>query len=409
MAPTTLLSLPPELLALLPDHLHTIEDLLSAGSTCRALRHAMDAARPSAVLRLAAAQTRVFFRPSPHYLVMAAARELGHWARRSEANEQRLALGMRDGLDGLLELAVGEARCGLTLARIRELHEMRFSLMNRVTDIIDKCVGEQWYALPDFWDGGVDDAYTISAEPSETLFHLAIYGELFGPDLDALLDPDRHEGHRPLQPATRIEYVKYGVPDFACHLHGEYNPRKTRITAPPDPRRLVYPGPLPGQRLPRAQPQPRAHLDHQQHPVPPPPGRDADRRGGLPSSGRSTTRGGGTKPRTTRTIPSPAGTRATRTIRTYGASACGENVMVCQGLEGLQMLLLPGKDETETETETKAWQRERWVEKVRAWRRHIENLAREPALVKVGRQATLVSPYLLGDLRICVSGYVSGS
>jgi hypothetical protein len=31
--------------------------------------------------------------------------------------------------------------------------------------------------IPDsnFWDGGVDDAYTIWAEPPETLFHLALY------------------------------------------------------------------------------------------------------------------------------------------------------------------------------------------------------------------------------------------
>ncbi|KAK8080133.1 hypothetical protein PG997_007951 [Apiospora hydei] len=396
MAPVSLLSLPPELLALLPDHLHTIEDLLSAGSACRALRHAMDAARPSTILRLAAAQTRVFFRPSPHYLVTAVARELGRWARRSAANEQRLALCLREGLDGLLELATGEADCGLTLARIRELHALRFSLMNPVTDVIDKCVGEQWYAIPDFWNGGVDDAYTIDSAPSETLFHLAIYGELFGPDLDAVLDPGAHKDHRPLAPETRIEYIKYGVPDFACHLHGEYDPHKTRITTPPDERRMVYPtGPYkdndysgPNHNIALTwtinSSRFRPRLAEMRTQV----AGCAEFRDGwkphwwyVPEDHAHNESGN----------PGNAAYENTWRQRLW------ENVMVCQGLEGLQMLL-PGEARAE-----------RWADKVRAWRRQIERLEHEPALVKVGRQATLVSPYLLGDLRVCVSGYVGGS
>ncbi|KAK8128057.1 hypothetical protein PG984_009165 [Apiospora sp. TS-2023a] len=413
MAPRTLLSLPPEILALLPDHLQTIEDLLNTGSTCRALRNATDAARPSTILRLAAAQTRIFFRPSPHYLVTAAARELGHWARKSEANEQRLALSMREGLDGLLELAAGDAGCGLTMARIRELHEMRFSLMNPVTDIIDKCVGQQWYEIPDFWDGGASDAYTIDSAPSETLFHLAIYGELFGPDLDALLDPDTHKEHRPLTPETRIEYIKYGVPDSATHACGHFDPKRTRITTPPDPRRMVHAtGPYSGNDY---RPQHNLALTWTINSSRFRP-RLAEMRNkvaGVPEFREDYDPGwwyvemdhahnvviGEYAPGSSR-----SGSLGSTEYQNTWRQRMWENVMVCQGLEGLQMLL-PGKGGG---GETTA-RRERWADKVRGWRRQIEELEREPALVKVGRQATLVSPYLLGDLRICVSGYVPGS
>lgn len=409
MAPVTLLSLPPEILALLPDHLQTIEDLLSTGSTCRALRHAMDAARPSTILRLAASQTRIFFRPSPHYLVTAAARELGHWARQSGANEQQLALGMREGLDGLLELATGDAGCGLTLARIRELHEMRFSVMNPVTDIIDKCVGQQWYAIPDFWNGGADDAYTIDAAPSETLFHLAIYGELFGPDLDALLDPDdpKYKDHRSLTPETRLEYVKYSIPDSATHSCGQYDPKKIRITTPPDERRMVRAtGPYKGNeyrgpnhnlaltwtinssrwrpRLAEMRNLVAGVLEFRE---------DSDPDWWYEEEDHA---------HNAAVIPN--GSLGNADYQSKWRQRMWENVMVCQGLEGLQMLL----PQSDGAGETTAG-RERWAGKVRAWRRQIEKLEREPALVKVGRQATLVSPYLLGDLRICVSGYVSGS
>jgi hypothetical protein len=47
------------------------------------------------------------------------------------------------------------------------------------TDLIDRCVGQQWYAQADFWDGGVEDAATLYAEPAEVVFRMLIYGELF--------------------------------------------------------------------------------------------------------------------------------------------------------------------------------------------------------------------------------------
>lgn len=96
---------------------------------------------PRTVLRLAAAQDRIFFRPAPYFLVAATARELGNWARESAAHEHELATKLENGVDVLMDLAL--QHCGLTLERIRQLYEMRFSIVNPIYDIIDKCVGSQ--------------------------------------------------------------------------------------------------------------------------------------------------------------------------------------------------------------------------------------------------------------------------
>lgn len=50
-----------------------------------------------------------------------------------------------------------------------------------------------------------------------------------------------------------------------------------------------------------------------------------------------------------------------------------------------------------------------WMERIREWRAKIAALEREPKTIKVGRQATYDYPLLLGDLRICASGYVAGT
>ena len=72
-----------------------------------------------------------------------------------------------------------------------------------------------------------------------------------------------------------------------------------------------------------------------------------------------------------------------------------ENVMICQGLEGLGMI----RPELQ----------ESWLPKIGEWKAKIAKLEAEPALTVVGRQATLEYPYLLGDLRICASGHVAGT
>lgn len=167
---SNILSLPADILILLPRYLHNIEDYTNLSSTCRTMRDCMATATPSTILRLAAAQATTFFRPAPLFLAAATARELGHWARASQGNEMELRDKMKNGIDALMDLAL--EHCGLTMQRIRELHLMRFSVLNPVENIIDQCVGKQWQATPNFWDGGVDDAVRNLSGPNHALPYL---------------------------------------------------------------------------------------------------------------------------------------------------------------------------------------------------------------------------------------------
>ncbi|RWA14583.1 hypothetical protein EKO27_g496 [Xylaria grammica] len=301
----------------------------------------------------------------------ATARELGHWARRSDENEQKLALKLEEGVDGLLELAL--EHCGLTMERIRELHLLRFSLINPVTDIIDQCVGTQWYSTPNFWGGGVDDAYTIASEPSDHLFQLAMYGELFAPDFEPILNQD--SSTRRLSVDTRLEFIKYCLPDFACHINGHTTGLHAHLPdGTLDPRRRVKPtGPY------------------------------APQSGGVPAHSNNNNLALTWIIRSTRFRPRYKELRAKAGVPEFQddfddgwwfvedstedwRQRFWENIMVCQGLEGLGMLRPDMRDQ--------------WIDKIRGWRDQIAKLPREPPLTKVGRQATLEYPYLLGDLRI---------
>lgn len=335
----------------------------------------MATATPNTVLRLAAAQTKVFFRPSPHFLVAATARELGDWARLCDQNEDELANKLEAGIDALMDLVL--EHCGLTMDRIRKLHLMRFSILNPVENLIDQCVGQQWQKHPTYWGDGSCDAYTISAEPSKTIFHLIIYGELFSPDLDAILNQNMQK--RRLILVTRLEFIKYCLPDIACHGNGSFN---TQRDPQLDPRREVKTtGPYrrklgggykygkannilaliwvissrrwrPHWKEVREKSAPEFQVDFEDYWL-------NDRQDHCEQDWRQ---------------------------------RLWENVMICQGFEGLEMIREGLQD--------------RWIPKIQEWRDKIARLERERDVIQVGRYMfTLDYPWLLGDLRCCVSGY----
>ena len=369
---TSLMSLPRDILILMPNFLHNIDDYTSVSSTCKELHECMKAASQNTILRLVAVQSTTYFRPSPHFLVAATAKELGNWARRSDANESELTSKLETGIDALLGLAV--EHCGLTMKRIRELHLMRFSIINPVTNIIDQCVGQQWYGTPDFWNGGVSDAYTVDSEPHETLFHLAIYGELFGPDFEAFLNRDSMV--RKLSVETRLEYIKYCLPDFATTCTDSYWQTGEKL----DPRREVKPT---GPYTPDETGRPRLEKNH-----------NIALTWVLQSSRW--------RPHWKR-MRGKAGMDFEEDFKDdwwFGEDEhrekdwrqrMWETVMLCQGLDGLGMIRPHLQND--------------WVEKVKEWREKISRLEREPDIVKVGRQATLEYPFLLGDLRICAGEF----
>ncbi len=205
-----LLDLPVELLMLIPLHLLNIEDFVNLSSSCsRQLlgKHTS----PNTILRLAAASSRVFFRPDPHFLVAATARQVSDWALLSYENTEALRSAFRGGIEALLSLCL--SRAGLTMPDIRRLHASRFLTINPVADLIDRCGGVQWYSTPNFWNGGVSDANTVSVEPERSLFQIVIYGELFAESMRACCSD-------PLGPRfdldLRLDYIKYCIPDAVC-------------------------------------------------------------------------------------------------------------------------------------------------------------------------------------------------
>ena len=66
-------------------------------------------------------------------------------------------------------------------------------------------------------------------------------------------------------------------------------------------------------------------------------------------------------------------------------------VVWCQRFEGMDMIRPRGVD--------------KWVERLRGWRKGIEMMEREPGMVRVGRRMTYEYPYLVGDLKILGAGY----
>lgn len=377
MTCSTLLSLPRDILILLPDYIHNIEDYTNFSSTCTALRDCMNTASPGTILRLAAAKSTTFFRPSPHFLVTATARELGNWGRESAINEAELAARLEDGIDGLLDLSL--KHCGLTMERIRQLHLQRFSIINPVTDLIDKCVGSQWYSTPDFWEGGADDAYTIYADPPATLFHLALYGELFGPDFEAFLDPAGQSARR-LSVETRLEFIKYCVPDDASYICQKSAWDVRMPDGQIDPRRAVkQTGPYAEGAEPCRDQNNIALVWVIQSSRWKPHWRAMRAKAGIADFQLDFADGWWYDP----------------DDEQNWRQRMLEAVMICQGLDGLGMIR-PGLQDA-------------WAEKIKGWREKIASLEKEPAWTKVGRQATLEYPFLLGDLRVCGTGYVCGT
>ena len=211
----SLLSLPPELLMLLPGRLHNIEDFTNLSSTCRTLHQALLHTSPSTILRLAAAQSKTFFRPHPHFLVAATARQLSGWALQNNTNYEDLREAFHGGMETLLDLCV--AHCRLSMDDIRRLHLARMSTINPARDMIDRCADKQWCDVPNFWYGGPTATNAIQVESERSVFQIIIYGELFSSTMDAILDiPGSSKLKFDLD--MRLDFIKYCIPDYMCWL-----------------------------------------------------------------------------------------------------------------------------------------------------------------------------------------------
>ncbi|KAJ4296334.1 hypothetical protein N0V90_006379 [Kalmusia sp. IMI 367209] len=218
MAPLTILDLPNELLMQLPAHLSNIEDFQNVSSSCRRLRTVFGDTLPKTILRLASQSAPTFFSPHPDFLALAVAPQLAAWVVAIEAEREKrtdeLIQAFRSGAAGILTLALRDdvEGVGLSMVDVRRMHEARFSVINPLNATIDAMIGNEWYAQPDFWNGGADDAFTLNSDVDGATMQLLLYGELFGPTMESYLCPN--EKLPKLDVDERIEFVKYCVPDW---------------------------------------------------------------------------------------------------------------------------------------------------------------------------------------------------
>ncbi|KAE8377594.1 hypothetical protein BDV26DRAFT_263320 [Aspergillus bertholletiae] len=220
--------LPNEILCLLPLYLDNIETFTNAAASCRRLRDCLYTAHPDTILRLAAASAPTFFSPHPHFLVAATARQASDWALGNESRTLSLRRAFQGGIDSLYKFCVQHA--GLSLDDIRRTHQARFSIINPLSDKIDKMAGKQWYDTENFWSGGVSEPYTIDTEADRATMQLIIYGELFGRGMDAFLQPEKNLPYFSIR--TRIDYLTYCLPDWVCSDYPGFQRLSTGPYAP---------------------------------------------------------------------------------------------------------------------------------------------------------------------------------
>ncbi|KAJ7175414.1 hypothetical protein C8R46DRAFT_1347158 [Mycena filopes] len=186
----SLVSLPAELLLNLPEFLHSLEDLYSVFSTCRILFLACANPSPKVIPRLAA-NSRVFFRPHPHVLIAATARQLADWAVQDAERRYLLETAIQGGVDCLLELAIGVAE--LTMDDIRRLYTYKCDVLNPLNRKLDLAAGPASGGLP----------MTVCNDPETTLLSWVIYGELFHHSLELTYLP--LPNHKPLSSVIRYK------------------------------------------------------------------------------------------------------------------------------------------------------------------------------------------------------------
>lgn len=211
----TLTNLPKDLLFILPLYLHNIEDFNNLSSTCRTLRENFSYTNPNTILKLLATSAPTFVQPHPFFLIMATARQISSWGLQNEQNSRDLQRAFRGGFESLLELCISKG--GITMPEIRRLHLCRFSGINSLTDMIDRCAGPTWANTPKFWEGWVSDAASmVDCEPVRATYQILIYGELFANDFEAFIYPSLNLPRHSTE--MRFDYLRYCVPGWCMDM-----------------------------------------------------------------------------------------------------------------------------------------------------------------------------------------------
>ncbi|KAJ6497675.1 hypothetical protein C8R45DRAFT_135609 [Mycena sanguinolenta] len=160
--------------------------------------------------RLAAASGRVFFRPHPHLLLAATARQLADWAVAEDHHRYLLEAAIHGGVDQLFELAIDVA--GLSMDDVRRLCTYKCDVLNPLNRDLDVTAGP-----------ASSGPWTVCNDPEMTLLSWAIYGELFHHSLELayLLFPPQH---KPLSSIIRLKWFVYCMPDINSFDYMKFSP-----------------------------------------------------------------------------------------------------------------------------------------------------------------------------------------
>ena len=185
MSAPNLLDLPTELIAILPNYLHSLDDHYLLLRTCRTLY--MTCANSNAKLApdFAKKYGQPLLRPHPHLLLAGTARQIGDWAVQSEQNREELLKAIQSGNDGLLKLAVEVAR--LSLEDVRRIYKTKFDVINPISRTLDWEVGQGHWGRE--LEENEIELMTICEDVEQALYNYVIYCELFHHSIDKALEP----------------------------------------------------------------------------------------------------------------------------------------------------------------------------------------------------------------------------
>ncbi|KAJ6509044.1 hypothetical protein C8R45DRAFT_463599 [Mycena sanguinolenta] len=203
--------LPAEILFDLPKYLHSLEDICSLFSTCRTLYRACANPSPKLVLQLAAGSGRIFFRPHPHFLLAATARQLADWAVEENHHRYRLEVAIQGGVEKLFELAIDVA--GLSMDDIRRLYTYKCDVLNPLNRRLDLATGPAG-----------DGPWTVCNDPETALLSWIIYGELFHHSMELAYLP--FPRYKPLSSVIRYKWFVYCMPDVNSFRYMGFSPEE---------------------------------------------------------------------------------------------------------------------------------------------------------------------------------------
>lgn len=210
MSTMQLTDLPAELIASLPNYLHSLDDLYSLVGTSRIFCNTCANTSATFPPTFAKKYGQNLLPPHPHLLLAGTARQIADWAVQSERNRQELYDAITRGNEGLQDLAVQVAR--LSLNDVRALHQAKIDVVNPLSRVLDLECGQG--ERQRYRDDEESSVLTVCEDVDQALYNYLIYCELFHHSVDAALDPSMDIV--PLSTELRMHWIAQCMPDNNC-------------------------------------------------------------------------------------------------------------------------------------------------------------------------------------------------